>query len=147
MELPGKQQELINRVASVAKKPVVLVLLSGGLVIPAKLEEVRWRVSIRYCCLGSPASTYPAISEDSDTTLGSGISSNNWCASLISWSRLGWSEFPTPSPRGWPASHPRGGRRDLGVACSHPLPRGVVVPQTPIFFIFYFFKKIKKYEK
>jgi hypothetical protein len=30
LELPGKQQELINRVASVAKKPVVLVLLSGG---------------------------------------------------------------------------------------------------------------------
>jgi hypothetical protein len=30
MELPGQQLELINRVASVAKKPVVLVLLSGG---------------------------------------------------------------------------------------------------------------------
>jgi hypothetical protein len=78
MELPGKQQELINRVASVAKKPVVLVLLSGGLVIPAKLEEVRWRVSIRYCCLGSPASTYPAISKVHDTTLRSCISLNNW---------------------------------------------------------------------
>ncbi|KAE8077342.1 hypothetical protein FH972_015914 [Carpinus fangiana] len=30
LELPGKQQELINAVASAAKKPVVLVLLSGG---------------------------------------------------------------------------------------------------------------------
>ncbi|GLT64293.1 hypothetical protein SLA2020_367970 [Shorea laevis] len=30
LELPGMQQELIDRVASAAKKPVVLVLLSGG---------------------------------------------------------------------------------------------------------------------
>jgi beta-glucosidase-like glycosyl hydrolase len=30
LELPGKQQELINAVAGAAKKPVVLVLLSGG---------------------------------------------------------------------------------------------------------------------
>ncbi|KAM3688334.1 hypothetical protein ACJW31_10G141600 [Castanea mollissima] len=30
LELPGKQQELVTNVARVAKKPVVLVLLSGG---------------------------------------------------------------------------------------------------------------------
>jgi hypothetical protein len=30
LKLPGKQQELINVVAGAAKKPVVLVLLSGG---------------------------------------------------------------------------------------------------------------------
>ena len=30
LELPGKQQELLTNVARVAKKPVVLVLLSGG---------------------------------------------------------------------------------------------------------------------
>jgi hypothetical protein len=32
LKLSGKQQELINAVAGAAKKPVVLVLLSGGLV-------------------------------------------------------------------------------------------------------------------